>query len=606
MALTVSGVVKNSATQVAISTTQKRKLGVVYTATAVNLTGTGGGLLAAPPDNAGTATMWSGVNTHPTLSSGLVSFYRLNSGGDDSTANALHGTLQGSAGFIIGKHKNCMQVNANGNYLLPTTGGAFDLNYITVSAWVSKHSSVDWGTIISKRTQNGLTCWHLGYRTNVTQRYEWIVENTSGSSVTCSATVDTTATNCQWIHLAGTYDGTNAVLYVNGVAGAPQALAGTLRVYANLHPIIGAMTESTSSPAFSETADAASRWVGRLDEIGIWNRAATADEVSDLYNDGYGLTRDRPTNSSDVVVCGGLINAGGTSNQTWIWNGTARSWTQKAISVLVTKPGAISNHVSAYDSVNKKSLVYGGLGGSDRTYLWDGILETWAQVAAGGGDVKPFAGGECQAAAACFDSSRNRVVHFGGYQGAATNNTYEWNGSIWILMAPVAKPNARWFHAMAFDSSRNVTVMFGGMTPAARQDIWEYNGTTWTQKTPVGGVQPSARSQTAMAYDPVNQRILLFGGTTGGNETWSWNGATETWTQLVTGGVEGTDKPTSRYGHAMACDYYNNNIVLYSGNDGTNNTETWIWNGTVWAKLTIAGSVPPSLRDHSMCACSTY
>lgn len=290
MALTVSGVVKNSATQVAISTTQKRKLGVVYTATAVNLAGSAGGLIADPPDNASTATMWAGVNTHPTISSGLVAFYKLDANGNDSTTNVLHGTLQGASGFIIGRQGNCFQVNANGNYLLPTTGAAFDLNYITVAGWVSKHASVDWGTVISKRTQNGLTCWHLGFRTNVTNRYEWIVENTGGSNVTCSTAVDATATNCQWVHVAGTYNGTNAILYINGGAGAPQALAGTLRIYANLHPIIGAMTESTSSPAFSEVADNASRWVGRLDEIGIWNRALSADEISDLYNYGYGLT----------------------------------------------------------------------------------------------------------------------------------------------------------------------------------------------------------------------------------------------------------------------------------------------------------------------------
>jgi hypothetical protein len=214
----------------------------------------------------------------------------LDSDGNDSTANALHGTLQGASGFIIGKYTNCIQWNADGDYLLPITDAKFDLNYITVAGWVSKHSSIDWGTVISKRTQNGLTCWHLGYRTNVTNRYEWIVENTGGSQVTCSTVVDSTATNCQWIHVAGTYDGTNAILYINGVAGAPQALAGTLRVYANLHPFIGAMTESTTAPAFSTTADAPSRWVGRLDEFGIWNRAVSAAEILDLCNDGYGLT----------------------------------------------------------------------------------------------------------------------------------------------------------------------------------------------------------------------------------------------------------------------------------------------------------------------------
>ncbi len=31
------------------------------------------------------------------------------------------------------------------------------------------------------------------------------------------------------------------------------------------------------------------RWDGLIDEIGIWDRALTDDEISDLYNDGEGL-----------------------------------------------------------------------------------------------------------------------------------------------------------------------------------------------------------------------------------------------------------------------------------------------------------------------------
>jgi hypothetical protein len=69
-------------------------------------------------------------------------------------------------------------------------------------------------------------------------------------------------------------------------------------------------------------------------------------------------------------------------------------------------------------------------------------------------------------------------------------------------------------------------VVFGGFNGAALGDTWEFDGTTWTQRAIPG---PPARSHGMMAYDSRHQRVLLYGGSSGGgvrrNDTWVLDGA---------------------------------------------------------------------------------
>ena len=80
-----------------------------------------------------------------------------------------------------------------------------------------------------------------------------------------------------------------------------------------------------------------------------------------------------------------------------------------------------------------------------------------------------------------YDSSRNRVVLFGGWDGTSDlNDTWEmtWNGSnvTWTQVNSGASnsPSVRGWHAMVYDSSRNRVVLFGGWGSNRLNDTWEY------------------------------------------------------------------------------------------------------------------------------------
>src|SRR5258705_284741 len=74
----------------------------------------------------------------------------------------------------------------------------------------------------------------------------------------------------------------------------------------------------------------------------------------------------------------------------------------------------------------------------------------------------------------------------------------------------VSGRSAGFDQGMAFDSARGVIVLFGGNTNGAYSDeTWEWNGTVWTQRMVSG---PSGRSQHRIAYDSGRAVTVLFGG----------------------------------------------------------------------------------------------
>ena len=78
----------------------------------------------------------------------------------------------------------------------------------------------------------------------------------------------------QWYHFVGVYDGSNVLLYVNGVPiGSPTALTGSLQNTTSEF-FIGKRGFGTTNTGFD----------GKLDEIGIFNTALTDAEIQSIYN----------------------------------------------------------------------------------------------------------------------------------------------------------------------------------------------------------------------------------------------------------------------------------------------------------------------------------
>jgi hypothetical protein len=80
-----------------------------------------------------------------------------------------------------------------------------------------------------------------------------------------------------------------------------------------------------------------------------------------------------------------------------------------------------------------------------------------------------------------YDSRRQRVVRFGG-----------WDGTTWSKVAE-SGPEPRNHAAMAFDEARSRVVLVGGHEGSiVFGDVWEWNGATWSRIT---ACSPRKRSE---------------------------------------------------------------------------------------------------------------
>lgn len=258
-----------------------------------------------------------------------------------------------------------------------------------------------------------------------------------------------------------------------------------------------------------------------------------------------------------LIIQGGTYSSGGEAWDQWEFDGT--SWSRRTFSTA--NPYEITDHVMAYDSLRKKSVIFGGWRSGfgnpyqDDTWIFDGT--SYKKMDGGGPSGREKVG-------LAFDKKKKVIVLFGGYTGnERMGDTWTFNGVAWKKVKDTG-PAARLLHVMAYDEKRKAVVLFGGYTNAG------YNGETWIWKknkwTKVSTTGPSARTACAMAYDPVAQRVILFGGRSGPwpnyvyhNDTWSWDG--KKWTELAITG------PSTRCSTRMAYMPSLGGLLLYGGDD---------------------------------------
>jgi hypothetical protein len=259
-------------------------------------------------------------------------------------------------------------------------------------------------------------------------------------------------------------------------------------------------------------------------------------------------------------------------------------------------PGVRNAHALAYDAGRGRMLLFGGADeGGVRGDLWEWDGAAWRLVAAKGPPPRTFA-------ALAYDPGRERLVLYGGNRvlfgtGAdkATflDDMWEWRRGGWREVE-VATPPARAEASVAYDSSRRRLVLFGGYRTAADGrvrlgDTWEWDGRRWEQKNPP--VAPSPRNGAAMAYDPHRRRVVLFGGSGRSADTWEWDGTA--WASV--------DAPApGRFNSVMTYDGASRSILRFGGWNGESREgDTWRYDGRRWERLDVPGPEP---RNHATMA----
>ncbi|MFY9342987.1 MAG: kelch repeat-containing protein [Planctomycetota bacterium] len=217
------------------------------------------------------------------------------------------------------------------------------------------------------------------------------------------------------------------------------------------------------SPTISGFANDTIEWTGTA-----WVNVPSPTAPSPRYL--YGMVFD--SRRARFVLVGGRT-ATQTLGDVWEFDGAA--WTQRTFAVT---PSPRAEMAMAYDPVLGQTILFGGIDNDTNTVLGDTWFydgATWvAQTPAASPDPR-------YRAASAYDSVRKRMVLFGGFDGAAIrNDTHEFTGETWtaITTGPTV-PAATTETLHGYDPVRRKFVLFGGFgTSGFSSQTWEYTGAT--------------------------------------------------------------------------------------------------------------------------------
>ncbi len=216
------------------------------------------------------------------LADGLVAKYNF----DETSGNVAADSIRGAAGngtlnnfpgtqWIAGKIGGAVQCDGANDWITTVNAIASGATAMSFSGWVWANSRPAWASIVKNWGSNVNGQFHFGLNSSDGRLSNYL---TGGSNVVDPVQFPTGS----WQHVAFTYDGTTHRLFRNGAQVASASVSTTL-VRSSATTSFGVKTNNDGSAA---DTGAPGYWNGRYDDFAFWNRALTAAEITEIYNNG--------------------------------------------------------------------------------------------------------------------------------------------------------------------------------------------------------------------------------------------------------------------------------------------------------------------------------
>lgn len=197
--------------------------------------------------------------------SGMISWWT----GDDNAQDLLgvnHGTLMNNASFADGKVGRAFSLDGVDDYVTVPDSASLDVTgTISIDAWIYRNDATAEAGLLEKGAPgtNGV------YELAIYDHKFYFRLNGAGLNMPSVTSLPVGT----WTHVAGTYDGTTAKIYINGILDATQAYSASIGTDNN--PLyIGLYGTATK------------HFPGLIDELEIFNRALLAEEIAAIYSAG--------------------------------------------------------------------------------------------------------------------------------------------------------------------------------------------------------------------------------------------------------------------------------------------------------------------------------
>ncbi len=247
---------------------------------------------------------------------------------------------------------------------------------------------------------------------------------------------------------------------------------------------------------------------------------------------------------------------------------------------------------TAYDAVHQRIFLFGGVQSPQAVWVKSLSGSSWTPVPVAGA-APSFRG----CAAMIYDPLRERLILFGGQgQGGYVNDVWALSLSgnpQWSVLAPGGSPpSPRGAASAVYDPPRDRMVVFGGGDGAAMNNnvfaLSLGSSPEWTALA-VAGAPPAARIHCVAIHDPIRDRAVFYGGSpmwpaVDFTDTWELSLSTHTWSPVLASG----SPPSATSG---IYDALRDRMVIYRSA-----TDVWALSFVgppQWQSLPATGTVPP-------------
>ncbi|HUU18054.1 MAG TPA: LamG-like jellyroll fold domain-containing protein [Sedimentisphaerales bacterium] len=185
------------------------------------------------------------------------------------------GEIVGYAAWVEGKIGMALEIVDSSHVVIPEIPEYDVTSEVTLMTWMRTSSVTTWARLIDKsQWQTSGYDLVLNQGTQVPM-LEFFVNNTT-SQVMATTPVD----DNEWHFIAGTFGNQTLRIYVDGIQEGEVGSAGGVDINPNDWPVmIGAESSSNGGQ----------QYVGTVDEVAMFNRELTANEIQDIFENGMAL-----------------------------------------------------------------------------------------------------------------------------------------------------------------------------------------------------------------------------------------------------------------------------------------------------------------------------
>jgi len=268
-----------------------------------------------------------------------------------------------------------------------------------------------------------------------------------------------------------------------------------------------------------------------------------------------------------AILFGGKNDQNENIDEVWALNLSAQRW--RLVETTGDKPPATEDHSLIYDPNGNRLILFGGEDGRtwNNLYALDLASNRWHNLTSPETPAR-------EDHVAVYDSRGKRMIVWGGHDNHTLDSDL-WSFGLnpksqdfehWQQLTGGRKrPGERSDHTAVFDSLRNRMVLYGGWDPLEKiyfGDTWAYrfDSQSW-QRIKAKNSSPPRRRHAVGVHDKARNWFIIMGGFGEKgylNDVWAFDLSNDVWLNITPG-------PEPRLDHGAIYDPKQKSLILYGG-----------------------------------------